>query len=119
MQRKAIPPIVGSKSKFKEKPSLRLTFNEDTPISVSQASLRAIAEKLGFGETLAIHYALARLRDELLTEDALEPLTAEHHRAIAKAEPKEQGKVISRSSDWTGFLASKVKASADFMNEAD
>lgn len=71
-----------------------LNFKEDTMTTASRSSLRAVSRKLGFNETQTVLYALARLRDEVLTGEDIKPLTQAHHRAIAKAAPRGQGKVI-------------------------
>lgn len=76
---------------------LKLNFKEDTLTTVSRDALRALAKKLGFNETQTVLYALARLRDEVLVEQDREkfmPLTKAQHQAIAKAEPKDRGKVV-------------------------
>ena len=54
-----------------------------------------MSNELGFNETQTVLYALARLRDQLgENRSEFEPLTEEHHRAIAQAEPKGRGRVI-------------------------
>lgn len=76
---------------------LKLNFKDDTLTTVSRDALRALAKKLGFNETQTVLYALARLRDEVFVERDMEqfmPLTKIQDQAIAKAEPKGQGKVI-------------------------
>ncbi|MDM0067066.1 hypothetical protein [Variovorax sp. J31P207] len=76
---------------------LRLNFKDDTLTTVSRDALRALAKKLGFNETQTALYALARLRDEVFVEqdgEKLMPLSKTQHQAIAKAEPKEKGKVL-------------------------
>lgn len=73
-----------------------LHFKDDTLISVSRATLQAVAEKLALSETQNVHYALARLRDEMYSQhgDKLTPLSLAQHYAVAKAEPKGKGNVI-------------------------
>ncbi len=76
---------------------LKLRFKEDTLTTVSRDTLKALAKKLGFNETQTVLYALARLSDEVFAEQDFEkiiPLTKTQHQAMAKAEPKRQGKVI-------------------------
>ena len=46
------------------KKALLLNFKVDTLTTVSRASLRRIAKALGFSETQAVHFALARLRQD-------------------------------------------------------
>lgn len=78
-------------------PALKLNFKDDTLTTVSRSALKALAKKLGFNETQTVLYALARLRDEVFVDEAIEkfvPLTKAQHQAIAKAAPKGQGKVI-------------------------
>jgi hypothetical protein len=78
--------------------SLKLNFKGDTLTTVSRDALRAMAKKLGFNETQTVLYALARLRDDVFVEqdtDEISPLTKTQHQAIAKAEPRGKGKVIS------------------------
>lgn len=77
--------------------AMKLNFKEDTLTTVSRDALRALAKKLGFNETQTVLYALARLRDEVFVEQDVEkfmPLSKTHHQAIAKAEPKDRGKVL-------------------------
>lgn len=79
------------------KKPLVLNFKDDSLTTVSRDTLRNIAKRLGFNETQATLYALARLRDELLAaedKDALLPLTKKQLDVIAKAEPAGQGKVL-------------------------
>jgi hypothetical protein len=77
---------------------LKLNFKDDTLTTASRDTLRAIARKLGFNETQAALYAIARLRDEVLVDKETEqvmPLTKQEHEAIAKAAPKKRGKVLA------------------------
>lgn len=78
------------------KEPLVLNFKEDSLTTVSRATLRALAKRLGFNETQTVLFALARLRDEVLVakEEDMMPLTKKQHEAIAKAEPKGKGKVL-------------------------
>ncbi|MNR71751.1 hypothetical protein D3C71_24290 [compost metagenome] len=77
------------------KKPLLLNFKPDTRATVSRETLQKLAEALGVTETLAVHIALARLRDELLvSKEELVPLTESQHQAIANAEPPGRGKVI-------------------------
>lgn len=60
-----------------------------------------MAKRLGLNETQAVLFALARLRDEVLTAEPVAeprkdfaPMTRQQHAAIAKAETQRRGKVI-------------------------
>jgi hypothetical protein len=79
------------------KEALLLNFKVDTLTSVSRTTLRRIAKALGFSETQAVHFALARLREDALRgEDAsYPPLTKAQLTAIRKHEPKRKGRVLS------------------------
>ncbi len=80
-----------------DKQPLKLNFKDDTLTTVSRDALRALAKKLGFTETQTVLFALARLRDDVLASEApeaLAPLTAAQHAAIAKAAPRGRGKVL-------------------------
>jgi hypothetical protein len=80
------------------KEALLLNFKEDTLTTVSRGTLRHIAKALGFSETQAVHFALARLREDALRGEAEEgypPLTKTQLAAIRKHEPKRRGRVVS------------------------
>lgn len=77
---------------------MKLNFKDNTLTTVSRDVVRALAKNPGFNETQTVLYALARLRDEVFVEQDMEkfmPLTKAQHQAIAKAEPKGKGKVVS------------------------
>jgi hypothetical protein len=79
------------------KDPLVLNFKQESVTTVSRQAVRVMSQKLGFTETAVVHYALARLRDEVLDEverDELVPLTATQHQRIAQAAPKKRGKVL-------------------------
>ena len=81
-----------------QKEPLMLNFKQESVTTVSRQAVRVMAQKLGFNETQLVHYALARLRDEVLDDvekDELAPLTAAQHRRIAQAAPAKRGKVLS------------------------
>ena len=80
------------------KEALLLNFKVDTLTTVSRGTLRRIAKALGFSETQAIHFALARLREDALRGEAdgeYPPLTKAQLAAIRKHEPKGKGRVLS------------------------
>ena len=52
------------------KEALLLNFKVDTLTTVSRTTLRRIAKALGFSETQAVHFALARLREDALRGEA-------------------------------------------------
>jgi hypothetical protein len=80
------------------KEALLLNFKVDTLTTVSRATLRRIANALGFSETQAVHFALARLREEALRGEPTEnypPLTNAQLAAIRKQAPKRRGRVLN------------------------
>jgi len=81
-----------------QRQALLLNFKEDTLTTVSRDTLRHVAKALGFSETQAVHFALARLRDEALrneSEEGYPPLTKAQLTAIRKHEPKRKGRIVS------------------------
>ena len=79
------------------KEPLTLNFKEDTLTTVSRPMLRVMASTLGFNETQTVLYALARLRDEVMSEQtqgSFVALTKLQHEAISAAEPRRRGKVV-------------------------
>jgi hypothetical protein len=80
------------------KEALLLNFKDDTLTTVSRTTLRHIAKALGFSETQAVHFALARLREDALreqSEEAYPPLTKAQLEAVRKHQPKRRGRVIT------------------------
>jgi hypothetical protein len=80
------------------KEALLLNFKVDTLTTVSRETVRRIAKALGFSETQAVHFALARLREDALrgeAEEAYPPLTKAQLDAIRIHEPKRKGRVLS------------------------
>ena len=90
---------------------LLLKFKDDTLATVSRASVKVMAKRLGFNEAQVIHYALARLRDELAVKperatrttgrdrDKEYPLlTANQLAVVRKHAPKRRGKPLSSDS---------------------
>ncbi len=98
-----------------QRAALLLKFKDDTLATVSRESVKSMAKKLGFNETQVAHYALARLREELLAkssrpivardrkhgsndDDDYAPLTAEQLAVIRKHAPKRRGKPLTSES---------------------
>jgi hypothetical protein len=80
------------------KEALLLNFKVDTLTTVSRLTVRRIAKALGFSETQAVHFALARLREDALrseSEEGYPPLTKAQLAAIRKHEPKRKGRTLS------------------------
>jgi hypothetical protein len=79
------------------KEALLLNFKVDTLTTVSRETLRRVAKALGFSETQAVHFALARLREDALRgeSEGYPPLTKAQLAAIRKHEPKRKGRVLS------------------------
>ncbi len=65
--------------------ALLLKFKDDTLATVSRSSVKVMAKKLGFNETQVAHYALARLREELLAK-ADHPATGSKHQGTGDAD---------------------------------
>jgi hypothetical protein len=81
-----------------KKEALLLNFKVDTLTTVSRETLRRVAKALGFSETQAVHFALARLREDALrgeSEEGYPPLTKAQLAEIRKHEPKRKGRVLS------------------------
>jgi hypothetical protein len=84
--------------KLSAKEPLTLNFKEDTLTTVSRPMLRIMASKLGFNETQTVLYALARLRDEVISAEAegdFVSLTQLQHEVISAAEPRRRGRIVS------------------------
>lgn len=80
------------------KEALLLNFKDDTLTTVSRTTLRHIAKALGFSETQAVHFALARLREDSLreqSEEAYPALTKAQLEAVRKHQPKRKGRIIT------------------------
>ena len=79
---------------------LMVNFKQDTLATVSRVTLKTLSDKLGFNDTQTDLYALARLRDEVITAketrdvEDFKPLTKKQHAVIAHAEPKGRGRVL-------------------------
>lgn len=86
---------------------LLFQFKDDTVTTVSRDSLSEIAKTLGFNETQTLHFAVARLRDDVLRgakpgsgdgEEPYPPLTANQLLDIRSQEPKPRGKLVRKQS---------------------
>jgi hypothetical protein len=90
---------------------LLLKFKDDTLATVSRASVKVMAKRLGFNETQVMHYALARLRDELAvkperatpttgrgSDEEYPPLTANQLAVVRKHAPRRRGKPLTSDS---------------------
>jgi hypothetical protein len=95
--------------------ALLLKFKDDTLATVSRSSVKVMAKKLGFNETQVAHYALARLREELLVradraatasthqrggddDGDYPPLTTDQLAIVRKHAPKRRGKPLTSDS---------------------
>ena len=90
--------------------ALLLKFKNDTLATVSRDSVKDMAKALGFNETQVLHYALARLREELLTKparasagpsdagDDYPPLTREQLEIVRRHAPRRRGKPLTSDS---------------------
>ena len=87
--------------------SLLFKFKDDTVTTVSHDTFSEVARTLGFNETQTLHFAIARLRDEVLGggrrgtgegEEPYPPLTAGQLLDIRSRVPKPRGKLVRRIS---------------------
>ena len=94
--------------------ALLLKFKDDTLATVSRTSVKVMAKKLGFNETQVAHYALARLREELLAKSPqpiavpkhkdsendgdYPPLTSDQLAVVRRHAPKRRGKPLTSES---------------------
>ena len=77
--------------------TLPVRFQEQDALTrVSRGSLKKMVKELGFNESQTVHFALAKLRDELMGRNTLtDDLTPEHMAAIRRASPKARGKIVA------------------------
>jgi hypothetical protein len=87
--------------------TLLFKFKDDTLTTVSDESFSKVARILGFNDTQTLHFAIARLRDELLgardsaaatSESPYPPLSAGQLLEIRSAAPRPKGKSIRKQS---------------------
>ena len=90
--------------------ALLLKFKNDTLATVSRDSVKDMAKALGFNETQVLHYALARLREELRAKSArptpgpadagddYPPLSREQIAIVKKHAPKRRSKPLTSES---------------------
>ncbi len=95
------------KSTATKRKTLLLKFKDDTVTTVSHETFSAVAKTLGFNETQTLHFAVARLRDEILKggrggsgdgEQPYPPLTAGQLLDIRSQVPKPRGKPVRKES---------------------
>ena len=86
---------------------LLFQFKEDTVTTVSRETLSELAKTLGFNETQTLHFAVARLRDDIRRggnqgsgdgEEPYPPLTIDQLVDIRAHTPKPQGKLVRKQS---------------------
>ena len=86
---------------------LLFQFKEDTITTVSRETLSEVAQTLGFNETQTLHFAVARLRDQVLragnsgsgdSEEPYPPLTLDQLVDIRAHAPKSRGKLVRKQS---------------------
>lgn len=96
-----------TKSTATKRKALLLKFKDDTVTTVSHETFSEVARTLGFNETQTLHFAIARLRDEILgggrrgSEDGEErypPLTAGQLLDIRSRAPKPRGKLVRKET---------------------
>lgn len=96
-----------NKSTATKRKSLLFKFKDDTVTTVSHETFSEVARTLGFNETQALHFAIARLRDEVLGgrqpgsgdgEEPYPPLTAGQLLDIRTRAPKPRGKPVRKES---------------------
>ena len=87
--------------------TLLFKFKDDTVTTVSHETFSEVAKTLGFNETQTLHFAIARLRDEVLAsgprgsadgEEPYPPLTAGQLFDIRSRAPKPRGKLVRKES---------------------
>lgn len=87
--------------------TLLFKFKDDTVTTVSHETFSGVAKTLGFNETQTLHFAIARLRDEVLGggerrpgagEEPYPPLTAGQLLDIRSRAPKPRGKLVRKAS---------------------
>lgn len=87
--------------------TLLFKFKDDTVTTVSHETFSDVARALGFNDTQTLHFALARLRDELFrggprgsgdAEARYPPLTAGQLLDVRSRAPKPRGKLVRKES---------------------
>ncbi len=87
--------------------TLLFKFKDDTVTTVSHETFSEVAKTLGFNDTQTLHFAIARLRDEVLAggqrgsadgEEPYPPLTAGQLFDIRSRAPKPRGKLVRKES---------------------
>lgn len=92
-----------AKSTATKRKTLLFKFKEDTVTTVSHETFSEVAKTLGFNETQTLHFAIARLRDEVLgqhesadREERYPQLTAGQLLDIRSRAPKPRGKLVRK-----------------------
>jgi hypothetical protein len=102
---------VATKSTTIKRKTLLLKFKDDTVTTVSHETFSVVAKTLGFNETQTLHFAIARLRDEILkagrprseaAEEPYPPLTAGQLLDIRSHAPKPRGKRVRKEPSKAG-----------------
>jgi hypothetical protein len=95
------------KTMASKRKTLLFKFKDDTLTTVSDESFSKVAKILGFNDTQTLHFAIARLRDEILgaseagsavREAPYPPLSAAQLLEIRSAVPAPRGKLIRKQS---------------------
>ena len=96
-----------NKSSATKRKMLLFKFKDDTVTTVSRETFSEVAKTLGFNETQTLHFAIARLRDEVLAGGQrgaadggkpYSPLTAGQLLDIRSRAPKPRGKLVRKES---------------------
>ncbi len=96
-----------TKSATTKRKTLLLKFKDDTLTTVSHETFSEVARTLGFNETQTLHFAVARLRDELFKtgragsgdrEEPYPPLTAGQLLDIRSRARKPRGKLVKKET---------------------
>ena len=88
-------PSTSSKSKT---PSMLLKFKrKDSPLGVQKATVKQMANLLGFNETDVVHYALSKLAREIIPAYELDdgPLSESEINKIRKLSGVDQGMLMT------------------------
>ena len=96
-----------TKSTATKRKTLLFKFKDDTVTTVSHETFSEVAKTLGFNETQTLHFAIARLRDEVIGggqrgsgagEEPYPPLTAAQLLDIRSQAPRPRGKLVRKNS---------------------
>jgi hypothetical protein len=90
--------LITSNSKKSDTPSMLLKFKrKDSPLGVQKATVKHMAELLGFNETDVVHYALSKLAKEIIPAYELDDgeLSPSELKKIKKLSGVDQDMVMS------------------------